>query len=376
MISRAYKFRIYPNKTQAELIEETFRACRYVWNIALECKKVEWDDRGKNVSAYELMKLLTGVKSVCTWLYDVPNSAMQQSIRDLDVAFKNFFRRVKNGEKPGYPKFKKAGCSFQSYRTPAAGNAVRVIDDRHVKLPKLGKVKCRITQTPQGHLLSATVSRTPSGKYFCSITCENVPEPYMEDGTLDVMGVRLGVRDLITCSDGVRVENPRALSKSERKLRREQRRLSRKKRGSANYRKQKQKVALVHERVANQRRDNIHKATTRIVRDSKAIAVSSNDVAGMMRSKKFSKAVADASMSEVKRQLAYKAQWYGRDLVEVDASTAFGSTCGRCGAQAELKVGTTRWTCPKCGAHHDYALNAARNIAAIGMAEIRRGGRP
>jgi putative transposase len=167
MIDKAYRCRLYPNGEQTTLIEKTFGACRWVYNASLEAKSAEWHDRKTNVSSYELMKLLTKVKQVVPWLYEVPNSALQQTIRDLDKAYQNFFRRVKNGEKPGYPKFKSKRNGMQSYRVPFDnGNGVRVIDDRHVKLPKLGKVKCRITQPIEGRILSATVKRVPSGKYY------------------------------------------------------------------------------------------------------------------------------------------------------------------------------------------------------------------
>lgn len=396
MISRAYRFRLYPNKEQQEQIEKTFVACRFVWNRCLEMRQAEYDVNKKTMSTTKMCNLITMLKhsGVSPWLADAPVSALQQSVRDLDQAYSNFFRRLRESKenpddkKPlGFPKYKKAG-SHQSYRTPAGGRldkstgryvgqAVAVIDSRHVKLPKLGTVKCRITQMPEGHILSATVRRVPSGKYFCSITCKDVPDPEMPEGSLDVMGVRFGVRDVITCSDGVKVKNQRTYANVERKLRREKRKLSRRvgarknERKSANFLKQKRKVARIEERAANQRRDNIHKATTRIVRDSRAVAASSNKVSEMMRGSRAAKQIADAGMGEAMRQLAYKSEWHQRTFIKVDSSTAFAKTCSRCGAKGEPKLGSS-WTCPSCGTRHDYALNAAKNIASIGSMEMMR----
>lgn len=365
MIDKAYRCRLYPNREQAALIERTFGACRWVWNLSLETKRAAYEVNKRNISAYELMKFLTTWKrTVAPWLYDVSNQALQQSIRDLDRAYQNFFRRVKNGEKPGFPKFKSKRNGTQSYREPAAGGKVKVLDDSHVKLPKLGKVKCRITQPIEGRILNATVKRVPSGKYYVVICCTDVPEPSMPEGENQVLGIDAGVKDLMVRSDGVRVPNHRFAYKAERRLRREQRRLSRRRKDSANWRKQKARVARVHERVANQRRDALHKATTDAVRYAKAIAVEDLNVNGMTKNHHLARAVSDASMSEMIRQLEYKCAWYGREFRKVDRWFPSSKTCGSCGEVFDgLNLGMREWTCPSCGAHHDRDLNAARNIA-------------
>ena len=368
MIQKAYRCRLYPNKDQAALIEETFGACRWVWNLALETKNAAWECENKNLSQFDLMKQLTIWKqTVAPWLYEVSNSALQQSIRDLDKAYQNFFRRVKKGEKPGYPKFKSRRDGTQSYRVPAAGGAVAVIDNHHIKLPKLGKVKCRITQHVEGRILNATIKRVPSDKYFVIICCTDVPEPEMPVGENEMLGIDAGVKDLMIRSDGVKVPNHKFLKKAERKMRREQRKLSRRKKGSANWKKQKRKVALVYERVSNQRKDVIHKATTQAVRESQAIAVEDLNVKGMTKNHRIAKAVNDASMSEMIRQLQYKCDWYRRDFVKIDRWFPSSKTCGECGCVFDdLTLSMREWTCPECGAHHDRDLNAARNIAEEG----------
>jgi len=372
LIERAYKARLYPNKEQRESIERTFGCCRYVWNRSLEAKQKAYEETGKSPSSFELCKQLTKWKqSDAPWLYEVSNMALQQSIRDLDVAFKNFFRRVKKGEKPGYPKFKSRFDNNQSYRLPYdSGNGFRIIDEHHIRIAKLGVVKCRGLRMPEGRMMNITVRRVPSGRYHCSVCCVECPEPEAPPGTVEMLGVDAGVKDLITRSDGVKVANPHALKRLEKKLRREQRRLSRKQKGSANRDKQRVKVARVHEKIASVRKDCLHKATTQAVMDAKAVAVEDLNVRGMMANHKMAKSASDASMSEMIRQLEYKSRWYGRDFVKVDRFYPSTQTCSCCGKVTGPKglsgLKEREWECPECGAKHDRDLNAAVNIANEG----------
>lgn len=318
----------------------------------------------KTLGLYDMQKMLPKWKAILPWLKTAPSSALVETGRDLDKAFQNFFRRVKRGEKPGYPKYKHWYDSTQSYRTQVDNKCL--VDDRHVKLPKLGVVKCRISQSIEGRVLNATVKRVPSGKYFVVICCTDVPEPEMPMGD-KAIGIDAGLHDLMVRSDGVKVPNNRHLRNAERRLRREQRKLSRRKKGSANRRKQQRKVAMVYEKVANQRRDDINKATTNAVRDARAIAVENLNVKGMAKNHKMAKSVHDASMSEMIRQLEYKCAWYGRDFVKVDRWFPSTQICGNCGAVTGPKgkegLKDRHWTCPECGATHDRDLNAAKNIA-------------
>ena len=211
------------------------------------------------------------------------------------------------------------------------------------------------------------MKQVPSGKYYVAVCCTDVPAPQVPQGPVRVMGIDVGIHDLMVRSDGVRVANPRGLAKAQRKLAREQRRLSRKQRGSANRARQRRKVALVHERVANRRKDAIHKATTSAVRESQAIAVEDLDVRGMWGNHRLAKAASDASMGAVLRQLEYKCAWYGRGFVRVDRFYPSSKTCGRCGAVYDgLTLAMREWSCPECGCVHDRDLNAACNIAREG----------
>ena len=372
-MEKGYKFRIYPNAEQVSQIEETFGACRWVWNYFLELRIAAWQANKKGFSNKDLMRHLTDLKkTVAPWLYDVSNPALQQTLRDLDKAYANFFRRCKSGAgKKGFPKWKRKSSGRQSYRVPAEnGKKARVVDDKHVKIPKLGIVKCRVSRELEGRILSATIRRVPSGKYYVTFICTDIPEPDMPLGDNVILGIDAGIHDLMVRSDGVHMENNKYLKASEKRLKWAQRSLSRRKKGSKNYQKQRNKVARIHERGVNQRTDAIHKATTDAVRESQAIATENLNVEGMMRNHKIAKSASDASMAEAIRQLEYKCRWYGRDFVKVDRMFPSTQLCGCCGEVVGPKglrqLYKRDWTCPSCGTHHDRDLNAARNIARKG----------
>lgn len=396
MISKAYKFRLYPNKEQQAQIDTSLNACIRVWNLSLELKDAAYKNDGTSLSSVDLCKMIPRWKKILPWIALAPNSALQQECRHLDQAYKNAFRRLKMGEEPGFPKYKSTRSGGKSYTTPAGGRkgpdgkvnvrtqAVRVVDGHHIILPKLGTVRCRGMQQDLiegncGHVLNATVSRTPTGKYWVSLGCADVPDPVMPQGMVDVMGVRLGVGGM-TRSDGIGIDSPKVYKKYERKLAREQRRLSRRKKGSKNYEKQRLKVAKVNEKIANTRSSHVHEATKQIVRDSKAVVVGRLDVKGMTEKrpgegrgvqKKQSRALLDAAMFETVRRLEYKCEWYGREFVALEGGLPWTRTCSRCGAETgPIEAGVKRWTCPECGTEHVTAENAATNIMYEGAAVI------
>ena len=360
-MDKTYEYRIYPSASQQELLQKTFGCCRYVYNKVLSMRQVEHaaGAKAKGINSY-ITQIPRWKRSDAPWLSEVDSMALQQALRDLDKAYRNFF---KNPGRVGFPRFKSKHASRRSYRT----NNVAVVDGKHIKLPKLGLVKARVSRRPEGRILSATVKQAASGKYFVCVCCTGVPAPQVPQGPVDVMGVDVGIRDLMVRSDGARVGNPKNLSKAEKRLAREQRRLSRKQKGSANRAKQRRRVACVHENVANRRKDAIHRATTIAVRESQAIAVEDLDVKGMRGNRHLAKAVSDASMGEVLRQLEYKCSWHGRGFVKVGRFFPSSKTCGNCGAVfGGLTLAMREWTCPECGARHDRDLNAACNIAREG----------
>lgn len=365
MITKSYRCRLYPNKEQAAFIESTFCACRWIWNNALATKMEMWESQGIDIPINDLMLMVTKLRKVYPWLRVPPSQALQQTLRDLNAAYMNFFRGLRKGEKIGYPKFKRKGNRTQSYRTQADNRCV--IDARHLKLPKIARIKCRITQPIRGRVVNVTVKRVPSGKYYAIICCVDVPNADFPVGEKDIIGVDAGLKDLMVCSDGTKVPNGRFLRNSSKQLARRHRKLDRKKKGSKNWEKQRIKVARAYEKTVNQRKDAIHKATIRAVRESQAIAVEDLNVAGIGRNRHMAKAVDDTGMSEMFRQLQYKCDWYGRDFIKIDRWFPSSKTCSSCGYVLDhLALRQREWDCPECGAHHDRDINAAINIAREG----------
>ena len=364
-MERAYEIRIYPNAAQRELIERTFGCCRWVYNRCLETRKAEYERTGRSPSVYQLQKLVTAWKRTdAPWLAEVDSHALQQAAVNLGRAFDGFFRRCRAGGKPGYPRFKSKRDARQSYRT---NWGISVPDARHVKLPIIGVVNARVSRPVEGRVLNATVKRVPSGKHFCVLCCTDCPKPDIPGGRIEVLGVDVGIRCLMARSDGTAIADPRSLARSERRLAQAQRRLSRKKKGSKRRARQRARVARIHEKIASQRKDALHRATAEAVRESQAIAAEDLDVRGMEQRRRLAKSVADASMSEMARQLECKCSWYGRRFVKVGRFCPSSRTCSACGQVNQAVVlGVEAWTCPVCGCRHDRDLNAALNIAQEG----------
>lgn len=366
----SYKFRIYPNKAQEQQIQRTFGCCRFVYNHYLAKRKEAWEQRQETMNYYACANDMTLLKKELEWLKEVDATALQSSVRDLDSAYQNFFRRAKSGEKPGYPKFKSKHNHQKSYKTKKVGENI-AISDNAVKLPKLGWVKCRVSKQVVGRIISATVSQNPSGKYFVAICCTEVVLPLITK-TGSVVGVDLGVKDLATTSDGEKYPNNKYIYKAGKRLARLQRRLSRKPKDSKNREKARIKVAKLHEHIANQRNDALHKATTDLVRKYDIICIENLNVSGMMKNHNLARAVSDVSMSEFRRQLEYKAEWYGKQVSIIDTFYPSSQICSYCGEQwhGTKDLSVREWTCHKCGAHHDRDVNAAINILNEGLRQL------
>ena len=363
-MEKAYKFRLYPNKEQQILLAKTFGCTRFVYNYYLDKRITAYKTDKTTLSAYDCIKDLTSLKKEYGWLKEPDKCALQNTLRDLDSAYKGFF---KSGR--GFPKFKSKKSHRYSYRTQN-NNTIQFLGNS-IKLPKLGKVKIRDKQIPQGRILNATISQTPSGKYYCSLCCTDVTVETFEK-TGSAVGIDLGVKEFAITSDNEHIENPKYLAKSLKKLARLQRQLSRKTRGSNRWNKARIKVAKCQEYIANQRADFLHKLSTRFIKEYDIICLEDLNVSGMLKNHKLARSVSDVSWSQFTTMLQYKADWYGKEIIKIDRFFASSQLCNVCGYKnTETKDLSVRsWVCPNCGTSHDRDVNASINILNEGLRQI------
>lgn len=363
-----YRFRIYPNKKQLEQIVQGFGHSRHVYNYYLGLLKEQYDSGEKVMSFAECCRDLTRMKKEeKPWLSDVDSTSLQASVKTVFTARQNFFDGIKAGRNVGYPHFKSKRDSRQSYKSKNNGETIALYDGC-IKLPKLGYVKCRVSKKVQGRIISATVEKAPSGKYFVAVCCTGVEIPQPKPTGREV-GLDLGLKDFCITSDAEKYENHKYLDKSAEKLAKLQRELSRKQKGSRNYEKARVKVARQYEKIANQRNDALHKLSTSLVREYDVICVETLAVKNMVKNKNLAKSIYDASWSEFVRQLTYKCEWYGKELVRISRSYPSSQLCHACGyknpAVKDLKI--REWVCPHCKTLHDRDVNAAINTLNEGL---------
>src|SRR6266849_406125 len=359
---KAYKYRMYPTDEQVHILARTFGCCRYAYNWALRARTDAFFQRGERLYYNQLAVLLTDLKKQeeTAWLSEVSSVPLQQSLRHLDTAFRNLFEG-----RAEYPTFhKKHSVQAATYATNAFrwdGHSLTLARmdaplDIHWSRP-LPK-GCKPT--------SVTISKDCADRYFVSILVEE------DIKRLSVVnkqvGLDLGLKSMVITSDGHTYGNPKFFAQDEKKLAKAQGRHAKKKKGSQNRRKAQLKVARIHARIADRRRDYQHKLSTEIIRENQVVCVESLHVKNMVQNHKLAKAISDVGWSEFVRQLAYKAEWYGRRLVKIDTWYPSSKRCFDCGHMLDsLTLDIRQWTCPQCGVAHDRDINAAKNILAAGL---------
>lgn len=356
---RSYKYRLYPTKKQEELINKSIGACRFVYNLALETRSYAYNNYGINVSGYDLMKQLTDLKKDHVWLKEVDSQALTQSIANLERGYINFFRG-----RGKYPCFKSKSRSTQSF-TNYHGSTLRIIGSR-VSIPKFRDgIKFKDERKISGDIKCFTISKIPSGKYFISITADTkqTPTQIKEIAPKSAIGIDLGIKSFIVTSDGLQIDNPKHLKKSERHLKYLQRQASRKKKGGANKRKAVYKFALCHEKIVNQRKDFLHKLSTELINNHDTLCFESLNIAGLKANHKLAQSISDLSWGVFIGLCKYKAKWNGKNVLQIPTFEPSTKICNQCESVNDtLTLKDREWVCAGCGTIHDRDINAAINI--------------
>lgn len=371
---KGFKYRIYPTKEQEIQLAKTFGSCRFIYNQLL-AKKIElYKEERKSLSYANCSAILTTMKKEeFVWLKEVDKFSLQNSLKDLDSAYTNFFRRVKQGDKElGFPKFKSKRNHNYSYKTNFTNNNIEVdFHNNKVKLPKLKWIKCKLHREFNGAIKNATISKTPSNKYFVSF-CVEVEHNVLPMNDNEI-GIDLGVKDLVITSNGEVFENNKYTYKYEKQLAELQRQFAKKTKGSNNWNKHRIKVARLHEKISNIRKNNLNKISSTIIKENQFIFTEDLNIKGMLKNRKLSKSISDCGWYELTRQLEYKSEWNNRIYLKVNRYFPSSQLCNKCGYKNKdtKSLGIRFWECPECGELHDRDKNASINILNEGIKQYK-----
>lgn len=355
------KYRIYPNETQKELIAKHIGCSRFIYNLALETKLSAYLGSKHNYSPFDLIKQIPDLKKEYEWLKEVNSQSLQQAVTNMDVAFKKFYKGA------GFPKFK-SKKSRQSFQIPQS----IVVEENKLYIPKFKKGIDIVLHRPiDGTIRSATISVTPIGKYYVSILVDDnkiAPSKHKIKESASI-GVDLGIKDFAITSEGEVFENPKHLRKAQSKLKYIQRKFSKNK-----GKRTKQKLALAHEKVANQRKDYLHKVSSKLIRENQTICLEDLGVSNMLKNHKLAQAISDVSWATFVSMLEYKADWNGVNILKIGRFAPSSKTCSHCGTiNKELQLSHREWTCSSCNVTHDRDINASINIKAFALNKMLSG---